>query len=104
VKNMKLLLSGTVVVAAIFAVIPCGALAGESDVEEVDKFLCKDILRTSGDDRRNAIAFMHGYLLGKSGKNKFDKAVLAKATDDFIEACLDNTSAVAITTMEQQLK
>jgi hypothetical protein len=47
---------------------------------------------------------MHGYLLGKSGKNKFDKAILAKATDDFIEACLDDTGAVAITTMENQLK
>jgi cell division protein FtsW (lipid II flippase) len=103
-KNMKLLLSVPVVIATFFAVIPGSALAGEADVEEVDKFLCKDILRTSGDDRRNAIAFMHGYLLGKSGKNKFDKAILAKATDDFIEACLDDTGAVAITTMENQLK
>ena len=103
-RNMKLLFSVPVVIATLFVVMPGSALAGEADVEEVDKFLCKDILRTSGDDRRNAIAFMHGYLLGKSGKNRFDKAVLAKATDDFIEACLDNTSAIAITTMANQLK
>lgn len=103
-KNMKLFLGIPAVTVVLFATVPYSALAGEADVEEVDKFLCKDILRTSGDDRRNAIAFMHGYLLGKSGKNKFDKAVLAKATDDFIEACLDDTGAVAITTMANQLK
>jgi hypothetical protein len=36
------------------------------------------------------IAFLHGFLLGKSGSSKFDVEVLTKQTDAFIDRCLSN--------------
>jgi hypothetical protein len=47
---------------------------------------------------------MHGYLLGKSGKDAFNRDTLSAATDGFIEACLNNTGAVAVDTLRKQLK
>ncbi|MCW8963605.1 MAG: HdeA family protein [Gammaproteobacteria bacterium] len=78
--------------------------AGDAQVKNVNEFLCKDILRTSGDDRDIAVAFMHGYLLGKSGKDTFNRATLSAATDNFIEACLNDVNGVAVKTLKKQLK
>jgi len=80
------------------------ASAGDAQVKNVNEFLCKDILRTSGDDRDIAVAFMHGYLLGKSGKDTFNRATLSAATDNFIEACLNDVNGVAVKTLKKQLK
>ena len=80
------------------------ASKGSVDLKNVNDFLCKDILRTSGEDRNVAVAFMHGYLLGKSGKSSFNKEKLSEATDKFIEACLDNTKAGAVATLGKQIK
>lgn len=80
------------------------AHAGDAQVKNVNEFLCKDILRTSGDDRDIAVAFMHGYLLGKSGKDTFNRATLSAATDNFIEACLNDVNGVAVKTLKKQLK
>ena len=94
-----------IAVSALFSLGFAGAAhAGDTQTKNVNDFLCKDILRTSGDDRDIAVAFMHGYLLGKSGKETFEKATLMAATDNFIEACLDNTGAVAVKTLGKQLK
>ena len=40
-------------------------------------------MRESGADRDVAIAFLHGYLLGKSGSSKFNLDVLHKQSNDF---------------------
>jgi len=80
------------------------ASASEEDSKSINDILCKDVLRTSGNDRDIAVAFMHGYLLGKSGKDVINRSKLYKASDDFIEACLDNTNSKAITTLKKQIK
>lgn len=56
----------------------------------VEQYTCKDIVRESGTSRDVAIAFLHGFLLGKSGSSKFDIETLQKQTDAFLERCLDN--------------
>jgi len=56
----------------------------------IEQYTCKDIIREAGSDRDVAIAFLHGYLLGKSGSSKFNIETLEKQTDAFIERCLDN--------------
>jgi len=63
--------------------------AGQVD-RTVEQYTCKDIIREAGSDRDVAIAFLHGYLLGKSGSSKFNIETLEKQTDAFIERCLDN--------------
>jgi hypothetical protein len=65
----------------------------------IEQYACKDILRESGSSREVAVAFLHGFLLGKSGNSKFNIGVLAKQTDEFIEGCLDNPAAKAVDVM-----
>jgi hypothetical protein len=61
----------------------------------VEQFKCKDVMREPDQNRAIAIAFLHGYLLGKSGDSKFNVDVLEKQTDAFIEQCLDNPQTKA---------
>jgi hypothetical protein len=42
------------------------------------------------------VAFLHGYLLGKSGSSTFDVDALHKQTSDFIERYLDNPGEKAV--------
>lgn len=55
----------------------------------VEQYTCKDVLREVGTSRDVAIAFLHGFLLGKSGSSKFNVETLQKQTDAFVDACLD---------------
>jgi hypothetical protein len=65
----------------------------------VDQFQCRDIMRDSGADRDVAIAFLHGFLLGKSGLVQFNLDDLHKRTDAFIEHCLSNPNEKAVDAM-----
>jgi hypothetical protein len=58
----------------------------------LSSFLCKDVMRMSGEDRQIAIGVMHGYFLGKKGATSYVSESLSKASDDFTEYCLDHPS------------
>ena len=82
------ILAALVAFAAAFATGPVSAqVQGERSIEQ---YSCKDVMRDSGSGREVAIAFLHGFLLGKSGSSKFDVEVLLKQTDAFIDRCLSN--------------
>jgi hypothetical protein len=90
---------------ALAAVIASGALtmapvlAQDSSERTIEQYACKDILRESGSNRDVAIAFLHGFLLGKSGATKFNLETLKKQTDTFLDRCLENPHDKAIDTM-----
>jgi hypothetical protein len=87
------LVYGIMVAGALFAAGPAGAQqAGDRSIEQ---FACKDVMRDSGANRDVAIAFLHGYLLGKSGSSKFNVDGLRAQTDAFIDRCLDNPNEKA---------
>jgi hypothetical protein len=65
----------------------------------VELFTCKDVMREPNTSREVAIAFLHGWLLGKSGGSKFNVEVLEKQTSAFIEECLDNPQSKAADVM-----
>jgi hypothetical protein len=67
----------------------------------VEQFQCKDVMRESGTDRDVAIAFLHGFLLGKSGSSNFDIDELRKQTNNFIERCLANPDEKAVDVMSK---
>ena len=80
----------------------CCSIAGQAmsaEMRTVEQYKCKDIMREAGSDRDASIAFLHGYLLGKSGASKFDIEVLTKQTDAFINRCLDNPNEPAAQAM-----
>src|SRR5262249_19754025 len=62
----------------------------------IEQFACKDVMRDSGPNRDVAIAFLHGYLLGKSGSSKFNVDKLRAQSDAFIERCLENPGEKAV--------
>jgi hypothetical protein len=86
--------------AALIGVIGAFSVhAQESSDRTVEQYTCKDILRESGSNREVAVAFLHGFLLGKSGGSKFNLDTLTKQTDEFFERCLDNPRERAVDVM-----
>lgn len=75
------------------------ALAQTDKDRTIEQYECKDVIRDSGANRDVVIAFLHGYLLGKSGGSLFNLATLHRQTDAFIERCLDNPREKALDAM-----
>jgi hypothetical protein len=69
-------------------------------MRRIDEVSCKDIMRTSGEDRVIALALLHGYLLGKRGSTTIDAIVMGQVSDQFIEYCLDHPADPALSSFE----
>jgi hypothetical protein len=78
--------------------------AAEDTVYNINEFTCKTIMRADDFDQDAAIAFMHGYLFGRSGQTNFDVERLRQATDAFIDSCLDTPKAAAINVLADKIK
>lgn len=65
----------------------------------IEAFTCKDVMREPNTSREIAIAFLHGYFLGKSGSPKFNVDVMENQTNAFIEQCLDAPQSKAVDVM-----
>jgi HdeA/HdeB family len=88
-----------VVITAVALLVGFGldpTLAQDTKDRTVEQYTCKDVMRESGANRDVVIAFLHGFLLGKSGSSKFNVDVLRKQSDDFIERCLENPGEKAV--------
>lgn len=98
-KTSRLLVIGIGTAALLAGVGLTPTSAQKAETRSVEQFACKDVMREHGADRDVAIAFLHGFLLGKSGRSTFDRAVLQRQTKDFIERCLDNPKEKAVDVM-----
>ena len=102
--RIRSLMSAAVVAAALLLVTGHGATqpaktdrpAKSDKTGDLDGFLCKDVMRMSGDDRVIATSVLHGYTLGRKGTTKYDTAELSKITDSFVEHCLNNPNDKAL--------
>jgi HdeA/HdeB family len=90
----------TIVILAGFS----SASAQDARERTIEQYECRDVMRDSGSNRDVAIAFLHGFLLGKSGNSKFNLDVLQKKTDAFIEQCLLNPREKAVDVMLTVMK
>jgi hypothetical protein len=90
-----------IVGSALFAMPLLGLAHAQpaSSARSIEQFTCKDVMREEGTNREVAIAFLHGFLLGKSGANGFDVDTLHRQSRAFVEQCLDNPSARALDVM-----
>ena len=87
----------------LLAAAPAAVAQTELD-RTIDQYSCKDVLRESGANREVAVAFLHGFLLGKSGTTKFNLNTLRSQSDQFIDLCLDKSGAKAIDVMSSVKK
>ena len=85
-------------VAAVFTCLASAAWAQDMN-RTVDQYKCRDVMREAGANRDIAIAFLHGFLLGKSGSQSFNLDALHKQTESFIDHCLSNPDGKAIDSM-----
>ena len=68
----------------VVGVLTAGSAQAQSQADRaIEQYKCKDVMREPDGNRAVAIAFLHGYLLGKSGDSKFNVEVLEKQTDSF---------------------
>jgi HdeA/HdeB family len=96
---------GTGISAGLLIAVTLGQAAAQNGKNRsIDQYICKDVMRESGANRDVAIAFLHGFLLGKSGRATFNIDVLHKQTNDFIEQCLDNPGEKAVNVMSKLKK
>jgi len=88
--------------AVLFAGLSSGPVSAQDAKDRtIEQYICKDVMRESGANRNVAIAFLHGFLLGKSGSSKFNLDVLHKQNEDFVERCLTNPDEKAIDAMSK---
>lgn len=94
------------ILTAFLAVPLLNATAGaaEGEVVDLNQYLCKDVMRMSGEERGVALGVMHGYALGKKGATSFKSDAANALSNDFIEYCLDNPSARALESFEKLMK
>ena len=78
--------------------------SAEPRTEDLSAYLCKDVMRMTGEDRYIAIGALHGYFLGKKGATVFVPSALSKVTDDFTEYCLDHPSEKALQAFARFIK
>ena len=80
-------------------------IAGElSETRDLKNNQCRDVMILSGEDREIAIAFAHGYMLGKKNTTRYVPAELGEATDKFMDYCLDNPKDNALAAFEKFTK
>jgi len=92
----------SVIALGLASVSVCGVVpvfSQSSSEREIERFTCKDVMREPNTSREVAIAFLHGYLLGKSGASRFDVDLLKAQTDSFVEQCLDHPGEKAVDVM-----
>ena len=96
---------GLIVVAvALCVTLSSVSFAQDKGAKDLTNYTCKEIMRFSGEQRSIAIAFIHGYLLGKKGTTLFNTEKLGVASDQFIEYALDNPTAKALDAMNKFVK
>src|SRR5215217_5550978 len=104
-RRIRSLMSAAAVATALLLVAEHGATqqpaksdrpAKSDQPDDLDRYLCKDVMRMSGDDRVIALSALHGYTLGRKGTTKYVPAELSKVSDSFIEHCLSNPNDKAL--------
>ena len=100
---MKIGLKAAILAATILhAGLPASPSSAQTSKDRaIEQYACKDVVRESGPGRDVAIAFLRGFLLGKSGNTKFNIDILHKQSDEFIERCLANPDEKAMEAMSK---
>ena len=103
-QKLHRILVTAAMVAVVFAAGPAAAAEEAAGQKDLKEYLCKDLMRMSGGERELALAFVHGYNLGKKNQAQYNVDALAAVTDNFIEHCLDNPGDKALAAFEKIAK
>jgi hypothetical protein len=87
--------------AAAAVIVGAASFPAKAAEVTIETYSCRDLLRETGSERDVAIAFMHGYVLGRGNAAKFEVETLRKQSAAFIERCLDDPKQPALETMRK---
>lgn len=73
----------------------------QPEMKDLSTRTCKDVMILTGEDRVIALAFVHGYRLGKKSMTKYDPEALGQISDKFMDYCLDNPKEKALPAFEK---
>lgn len=99
--SLKSLMSASVTAALLIGGSSAMAADEPSAEQDLSTFQCQDVMRLSGSERENSLAFVHGYRLGKMNTTQYDIVTLAALTDRFIDYCLENPNEKALAAFER---
>lgn len=71
-----------------------------AEMLDLKAMTCKEVMVLSGDDRDEVVAFFLGYFAGQEKTTELNLTEMGLATDKFLDSCLDNPTANALSTME----
>ena len=77
--------------------------AEEDETADIGKLTCREVVLQTGSDRPTTIAFLHGFLLGKSGGTVINVDKMVEATESMLESCIDEPSAIAIDVLDAEM-
>jgi hypothetical protein len=80
---------------------PVRAQSQSEDRIDLQTLSCRTLLEAEDDDRELTLVFMHGYMSGMKGEMMIDAPKLSAATDEVIDACIDNPEATLMSIFEQ---
>ena len=73
-------------------------------VVNIDAYTCERLISVSSEDRSTAIAFLHGYRTGMSGKKTINTEKLGIASDKLVVHCLDHPTDKAVVALDKVSK
>jgi hypothetical protein len=76
---------------------------GDAATFDLNAMTCKEVMILSGGDRDSVVSFLLGYFAGHAKSTELNLTALSKSTDKFLDTCLDNPTANALTTMQGAL-
>ena len=103
-SKTKFIIGGVVFAVALCVAASGVSFAADKPQKDLNQLTCKEVMRFSGEHRDIALAFIHGYLLGKKGTSVYSTEKLGDASDRFVEYCLDNPTVKALDAMGKSLK
>jgi hypothetical protein len=98
------ILNSCVAAGVILLAFEANAQGQDRGERTIAQYSCKDVMRENGVNRDVAVAFLHGYLTGKAGTDRFNVEMLRRQTDAFIDRCLDEPGMNAVDAMSEVKK
>ncbi|MEL6555658.1 MAG: HdeA/HdeB family chaperone [Cyanobacteria bacterium J06621_11] len=76
------------------------APAASEDQIDLAALTCREFLKTPGEEQSNLMIFMHGYMSGVAESPVVDGPVLANASNQIIDGCIDSPESTLFSQFE----
>lgn len=104
--KLKSIVLSAALVGAFALQVPSTPVAAQDEAADrlvIGEVSCRDLLLQLGAEQERTISFLHGYAAGAAGRMEVDVEALALATSRFLEACIEDPDASALSILQDIL-